>query len=129
MTDETLLHRQVHPSFFSGDRPTSQAFTPTAKDAGKLSVDDGDQFSAEQSYVHYTATLKLESRGVLSVTVSECKALSLAATLDGVPYPEHAFIDMTALSGGQASAKAKKLRDVGLKRDWTFGVLPAPAKP
>jgi hypothetical protein len=129
MTDETLLHRQVHPGFFSGDRPTSQAFTPTAKDGGKLSVDDGDQFSAEQSYVHYTSKLNLESRGVLSVAVSECKALSLAATLDGVPYPEHAFIDMTALSGSQASAKAKKLRDVGLQRDWTFGLLPAPAKP
>lgn len=129
MTDETLLHRQVHPGFFSGDRPTSQAFTPTAKDQGKLSVDDGDQFTAEQSHVHYTTKLSLESRGVLSVTVSECKAVSLAATLDGVPYREHAFIDMTALSSGQASAKAKKLRDVGLKRDWTYGLLPAPAKP
>jgi len=46
MTDETLVHRQIHPSFVQAGFPTSQAFRPTPKDESKLSVYDGDMITA-----------------------------------------------------------------------------------
>lgn len=42
MTPDTLLLHQIHPSFIQYGRVTSQAFRPTPKDEGFLSVDDGD---------------------------------------------------------------------------------------
>jgi hypothetical protein len=76
VTDETLLLRQIHPVFIQNDRVTSQAFRPTPKDHGQLSVYDGDMISAEESWKHHTG-LGLESEGVLAVTVRECEAESL----------------------------------------------------
>jgi hypothetical protein len=76
VTDQTLLLRQIHPSFIDRDRVTSQAFRPTEKDRGKLSVYDGDLISAEGSWKHYTARV-LKSAGVLAVTVGECAAEQL----------------------------------------------------
>ena len=45
MTPDTLLLRQIHPSFIQYGRVTSRAFRPTAKDEFLLSVDDGDRVS------------------------------------------------------------------------------------
>ena len=42
MTPDTLLLRQIHPSFMQYGRVTSLAFRPTPKDEGFLSVGDGD---------------------------------------------------------------------------------------
>ena len=42
MTDETLLLRQVHPSFLQDGVVSSQVFRPTPKDECKLSAYDGD---------------------------------------------------------------------------------------
>jgi hypothetical protein len=63
VTDETVLFRQIHPIFVQNDRVTSQAFRPTQKDEGKLSVYDGDMISSEDSWKHHTG-LGLESAGV-----------------------------------------------------------------
>jgi hypothetical protein len=38
MTPETLLLRQIHPSFVQAGRVTSQAFRPTPKDGSLLSI-------------------------------------------------------------------------------------------
>ena len=46
MTSETLLLRQIHPSFVQKGRVTSQAFRPTPKDEHLLSVDNGDKIAA-----------------------------------------------------------------------------------
>jgi len=40
VNDSTLLHRQVNPAFVQSGRVTSQAFKPTPKDQGLLSVYD-----------------------------------------------------------------------------------------
>ena len=73
MTDLTLLHRQVNPSWVHLGRVTSQAFKPTPKDNRRLSVYDGDQVTAHRAWSHYTGDLGFTSIGVLAVTVSECR--------------------------------------------------------
>ena len=75
MQAETLLLRQVHPSFVQDGRPSSQAFVPTKKDDFKLSVYNGDKTEPERSWKHYTTELKRESAGVIAVTspiIPEC---------------------------------------------------------
>ena len=55
MTDDTLLLRQIHPSFVQSGRVTSQAFRPTPKDEFLLSVYDGDRIEAQASWRHFVA--------------------------------------------------------------------------
>ena len=74
MNAETLLYRQAHPSFAPNGQITSQVFTPFPKDEGNLSVDDGDQISAQDSYKQYTEVKKLESIGVWAVTKEESES-------------------------------------------------------
>jgi hypothetical protein len=67
MTGTTLLLRQVHPSFVQAGRVTSQAFRPTPKDESLLSVYDGDQITAENSWSHFTSQNNCRSVGVMAV--------------------------------------------------------------
>ncbi len=69
---DELLHRQVHPAFIRNGRVGSQAFKPTPKDEGKLSVSRGAIASAQQAFLLYTEELKLPSAGAWSVSVAEC---------------------------------------------------------
>ena len=117
MTDETLLMRQIHPSFVKLGRPTSAAFRPTPKDEHKLSVYDGDLISAVAAYAHYRGR-KLESHGVMGVTVNECNSQELPARSSPEIFHEHAEIDFSGLSNGQCEKKGKKLRDVAEQRGW-----------
>ena len=110
MTGATLLLRQVHPSFVQAGRVTSQVFRPTPKDESLLSVYDGDQISAEDSWTHFTNKQGFQSVGVLAVTVDECDAEGLFARSDPGPFPEHAVIDFTGLSENQIEKKGKKLK-------------------
>lgn len=120
MKSDTLLHRQVHPSWVQQDRVTSQAFRPTPKDQGRLSVYDGDQVTAEGSWAHYTQQLELSSIGVLAVTVEECESLGLAAEPDPEPFPEHAVIRFDGLSRAQIGKKAKHLQRHAARRGWQY---------
>lgn len=106
----TLLLRQIHPSFVQASRVTSQAFRPTPKDEGLLSVYDGDLIAAEAAFTHYTTELRHASIGVMAVTVSECADEGLPARADPEPFPEHAVIDFTSLTDGQREKKSKKLK-------------------
>lgn len=117
MTEATLLLRQIHPSFVKLGRPTSAAFRPTPKDEHKLSVYDGDLMTPAAAYAHYRAR-KLESHGVMAVTVSECTAQELPTRSSPEIFPEHAEIDFSGLSNGQCEKKGKKLRDVAEQRGW-----------
>ena len=117
MTETTLLLRQVHPSFIKLGRPTSAAFRPTPKDEHKLSVYNGDMITAAASYLHYQGR-KLESVGVLAVTVGECATQELQARSSPKEFPEHAEIDFTGLGGNQCEKKGKKLRDAAENRGW-----------
>ena len=99
---------------------SSQAFKPTKKDDGKLSVYDGDQATAEHSWEHFTSVLGLSSIGVQSVTVGECNELELPAVPDPEEFPEHVAIRFTGLSKSQVEKRAKQLREVAATRGWQF---------
>ena len=86
MNSDTLLYRQVHPNWIKDDLPTSQAFTPTPKDALRLSVYDGDGISASSCWEHYTGQ-GLVSNGVVAVTLEECERFGLEVIPD--PRPTH----------------------------------------
>lgn len=120
MTPETMLWRQVHPSFVQAGRITSQVFRPSPKDKGRLSVYDGDQITAEGAWEHYTEELEYESIGVMGVTVQECQNQDLEARPDPAPFPEHAVIDFSGFSGNQIKKKAKRLKRVALSRGWQY---------
>ena len=120
MTDETLLLRQVHPTWVQRGQVTSQAFRPTPKDKSQLSVYDGDLISAAAAWDYYTAKLGHASIGVVSVSVAECKGCSSNVAADPEPFPEHAVIDFTGLSEKEAYRRGKKLTGHAQGRGWQF---------
>jgi len=75
MSDEwkasDLVYRQVHPSHAPEGVPSSQAFNPTPKDEGQLSVDDSRVFTAEESWDHFTRNLGFQSAGTWAVSIEE----------------------------------------------------------
>ena len=117
--------RQIHPCFLRDDLPTSAAFQPTKKDEGKLSGCDGDQVTPEQSFVHYTEKMGLQSVAVFGVTQAEC----LTKTLPIIPSPRdekphHVHLDFNTLGSRKARENAAKhLRDAANSR----GALYRPA--
>lgn len=120
MNPDTLLWRQIHPSFLEGGRPGSQAFRPTPKDDDRLSFDDGSRIEAEASWRRFTQVRGLQSVGVLGVQVAECRAEDLGVEADGIPDPEHVSVDFAGKSSGKRKAISKKLRDLAMERGWQF---------
>jgi hypothetical protein len=120
MTGNTLLLRQVHPSFVQAGRVTSQAFRPTPKDDSLLSVYDGDMIAAENSWIHFTNQDDCASVGVMALTCAECVAEGLIARSDPEPFPEHAVIDFTGFSDNQREKKGKKLKAKAEARGWLY---------
>lgn len=132
MDNNSLLHRQIHPCFVVNDIVSNQAFIeehlfissgafkPTEKDEDKLSVYNGEKFSPKDSFEHYTANFK--SYGVLSITVEEVNSISpLSSTEDNDPFDGHCYIDFTSVpSKNQKTKRAGKLRDIAVKRNWTY---------
>ncbi len=118
MIDETIVYRQIHPSFVQAGFPTSQAFRPTPKDESKLSVYDGDQITAENAFQHYINKLNLSSVGVMGLTVAECKVESLTVFSDPTLFPEHAVMDFSGLSDKDCRTKSKKLQTKAVQRGW-----------
>lgn len=115
-----MLHRQVNPSWIQNNRVTSQAFKPTPKDKGLLSVYDGDKITAEEAWEHFTTTLKFESVGSLALTVRECSDNELPVEPKPEQFPEHVVINFTAFGGNQVEKKAKKLRSIADTRGWQY---------
>ncbi len=120
MNNDTVLLRQIHPSFIQHGRVTSQAFRPTPKDEHKLSMYDGDQISAERSFRHYTETLCFASVGVLGVTAIECQELDLLVVPDPESFIEHVLIDYSAFDKNVVEKKAKLLKAKSETRGWLF---------
>lgn len=126
----TLLHRQIHPSFiqksevsFQAFEATSAAFNPTPKDKDQLSVYNGDKFSPKQAFDHFVENLP--SVGVLAVSILEVQTAGLTATEDNIPFDGHAYIDFSMLtSNGQRKSKAKLLKKDAVARDWLYFVQP-----
>jgi hypothetical protein len=120
MTGTTLLLRQIHPSFLQAGRVTSQAFRPTPKDESLLSVYDGDQITADNSWSHFTSQPNCKSVGVMAVTVDECVAEALSVRPDPKPFPEHVVIDFTGLTNNQCEKNSKKLKAKAEARGWQY---------
>ncbi len=120
MTTETLLLRQVSPSWVQAGRITSQVFKPTPKDEKRLSVYDGDQISPKDSWDHYTESLGFKSVGVLGVTVGECEQHKLSAEPDPKRFPEHVLIKFDGFSNSQIEKKAKRLKKAAEIRGWQY---------
>lgn len=120
MTPDTLLLRQIHPSFVQDGRVTSQAFRPTPKDELHLSVDNGDRLTAEAAWCRFTADPACTSAGVQAVSQSDCAAQALPVIEDGRPHPEHCSIDFSAFEKKAIEKKAKLLRAAAATRGWLF---------
>lgn len=120
MDSETLLLRQIHPSFVQDGRPTSQAFRPTPKDEEQLSVYNGAMIAPPASWRHYTGTLKFESAGVMALKHEECAGQQLRVLEDGEPFPEHCSIDFSGLKKSDIEKKSKKLAAFAKSRGWLF---------
>jgi len=122
MTGATLLLRQVHPNLIQRGRMSSLIFKPKPSDNGKLSVYDGDQISAENSWKHFTNRLKGVSAGVLAVTPGECCRLSLPSNqCPSKRIPEHTVIDFSGeTNNSQISRKSKKLLAAAESRGWMY---------
>lgn len=134
MDKNTLLHRQIYPTFITGEKISHQAFpegsvvigsdafTPKPRDNDQLSVYNGEVFTPERSYQHYTEGLKLISQGVLSLSVKEVHSIEpLEAVADNDPFDGHAHIDFSRCpSKNQKKKRAGKLRDCAVKRRWTY---------
>lgn len=120
MTPNTLLLRQIHPSFIQDGRVTSQAFRPTPKDEFLLSVDDGDRVSAEASWQRFVANPACTSVGVQAVSQAECVAQELSVIEDGTPHPEHCSVDYRTFDKKTIEKKSKLLRAQAETRGWVF---------
>lgn len=121
MNDDNLLYRQIHSSWINEGEVGSQAFRPSKKDEGKLSVHDGEQIEAMDSWNHYTTVENLESVGVMAVTVGECKSLGLSVNpAPKLLTPFHCEIDFTEFSGNQRKIKSQQLSDFAKARGWQY---------
>jgi hypothetical protein len=106
-----VLLRQVHPSFLQDGEPSSQAFVPTPKDEGQLSIARGSLTTAESAFLHYTTVLQKDSAGTWGVTVGEASGASLNSFDAPRPdVPAHGFIDFRSLSVNQARRKGQVLK-------------------
>ena len=122
MNRDTLLYRQINPGWEIDGTNTisSQAFKPTKKDEGLLSVYDGDQISARDSWLHFTNVLKFESIGALAVLLAECEDEQLPVRPDPQKFLEHTVIDFNGLSRRMQERKADKLKTAANERGWQF---------
>ena len=120
MNANTVLIRQVHPTFVQDGRVTSQAFRPTPKDFGKLSTYDGDQINAESAWQHYTEVLCFESVGAYGLSVRECESVELKIVVDPEPFREHVLLDFTQFSRKRIENTSKKLKLFAVMRDWLY---------
>jgi hypothetical protein len=107
---DECLYRQVHPSWVVDGVPSSQAFKPTKKDEGMLSVALGSKTTPEGSYAHHTQELGQASAGTWAVTVHETTGAGLCSYAQPLEdSPAHGFIDFREFSRGQTETKAKLL--------------------
>ena len=121
LTPESMLYRQVHPSWIDDGRPTSQAFKPTKKDKKKMSVDDSGIVSAEKAFEIHTKVFSRKSVGVLAVTVEECTQNNMSVTSDPlVNRPSHAVVDFEGLSRREIEKTATTLKVLAMNHQWKY---------
>ena len=119
MDADTLLYRQIHPSFIQNNRVTSAAFRPTPKDQKKLSTYDGSKISAQGAWQHFTQQ-QHSSAGVLGITVAECTDLNLEVQEDYQTHPYHVLVDFTGKTNSEQKKTAEQLKEKALARNWCY---------
>lgn len=124
MDKDTLLLRQVHPSWMVGDSISqqvfsSQTFKPTPKDEGLLSVYNGEVFNAYQAFEHFT-NQNLPSVGVVAVTSAECATVPVPVINDNVPFHGQCSLDYRQLSGKGIKKAASILKAFAQARSWLY---------
>lgn len=120
MRPETLLLRQINPSFIQNGRVTSQAFRPTPKDDSQLSVYNGELITPEKSWRHFTLNPLCRSSGVMAVSKSQCDEQEIPVIDDAITFPEHAYLDFSNMSKRDIERKAKVLTSKAQARDWLY---------
>jgi hypothetical protein len=122
MTHATLLLRQIHPDWIVDGRVTSQAFKPTKKDEGRVSTEDGDRTTAEDSYNRYIQNY--DSDGVMAVTVQECTDLQLPILSEPNKHSEyHTVIDYGRSTRRQIKDNAGILTAHARRRGWLYQLV------
>jgi hypothetical protein len=113
---DEVLFRQVNPTWTKSDGTiSSQAFKPTKKDNGKLSVDRSSKSTAQAAFEHHQAVGV--SCCVIGVTVGEVSDLGLASFDDPtIEKPAHAYIDMSNKTRSELEGLAGRLRDLATQR-------------
>jgi len=120
MNRESLLLRQIHPNFVQNGRVTSQAFRPSPKDESHLSVDNGDMVTPEVSWKRFSVQSENSSAGVMAISHSECSDCQVEVIEDGVPYPEHCYLDFSPFGRKESDRIGKKLASAAHSRGWLF---------
>ncbi len=120
MNGETLLLRQIHPNFVQNGRVTSQAFRPSPKDESQLSVDNGNMVTPEASWKRFSAQPENSSAGVMAISHDECVDCKLSVIEDGIPYPEHCYLDFSPIGRNESDRIGKKLASAAQLRGWLF---------
>lgn len=109
---DDLVYRQIHPTHAPDGTPSSQAFNPTPKDQGQLSVDDASLVTAEGSWNHFTQELGFQSAGTWAVSFEEVKSVE-DLRLVKAPLGDnlaHCLIDFSKVSSkGQMKKRAQLL--------------------
>jgi hypothetical protein len=120
MNSDTLLLRQVHPTFVQNGQITSQVFRPTPKDENLLSAYNGDLITAGNAWKHYTSEPANLSVGVMAISKGECDTHQLPVIEDKIPFVEHVSIDFTKKTKSGIEKIAKMLKRVAQQRGWLF---------
>jgi hypothetical protein len=120
MNPDTLLLRQVHPTFVQDGQITSQVFRPTPKDENLLSAYNGDLITAENAWKHYTSEPANLSVGVMAISKGECDTQQLPVIEDKISFVEHILIDFTGKTKSGIEKIAKLLKRVAQQRGWLF---------
>ena len=123
--EDELLFRQVSPGCVDANgQPSSQSFRPTKKDNYKLSVDRSSLTTAKKSHSLYQKN-GYESVAVYGLTVGEFKGEKIPCVKDPiVENPAHALADYNG-NKNQHKHKAKRLKDLALKRGELYSPPPA----
>lgn len=127
MRPDTLLYRQVHPDWHRDGRFTSLMFQPSREEGEdhQVSVDDGDQISAEDSYKYHRCNDYPDSIGVMAVTPEECKVHNVTVTPDSKPgHESHTLLKFHPNLGKRRIRRiAQFLTAYATKRGWRYGPI------
>jgi len=113
-----IQFRQVNPNWVQDDVPTRQAFIPTTKDEGKLSLDRSATTTAQQAHNDFTA-LGLRSEAVFAITPAECSEEPDSIECYESPLennPHHSHADFNGLTKSRRKKKSFELRRHAIAR-------------